>query len=142
MAKFLLWAREKTLTTGTGDITLAGPISGYASFQSQAGVGDYVFYAITDNTTDRELGIAMVVSATMLRRTTIRATLAGGLFKANPTAGLNLSGAAQVYSPDSAQLLTWAEGIRLSAGHQGDTLVVGTNNIATLSNRLDAGIVP
>ena len=131
--KYVLWAKENTPTTGTGDIGLGGAATGFVTFGSQLVAGDQVVYSIVDGA-NRELGVGTYQSGGTLARTTIRATLEGGSFALNPTLGINLSGSAQVFSSDDATLLTWAEGIRKSTGKEGEILVVGSDGIAALSD--------
>jgi hypothetical protein len=141
MHKYALWVRERTTTTGTGDITLAGAITGYTTFSSQINAGDSVLYSIKDGN-DRELGVGTLSATNILQRTTIRATLVGGFFTANPTSGLNLSGVAEVSVTDDRVLSEWSEGIRQSTGHDGEILVVGAGGLAGLAGTVDGGVIP
>jgi hypothetical protein len=140
MYKFALWARERTASTGTGDITLSGALPGFATFSSQLAANDTVIYSIHDGDS-RELGVGTLISNTVLERTTVKATLQGGVFSAGG-GKLNLSGNAIVACSDSAELLTWASGIRESTGHTGEVLVVEGTGLAALSGVVDGGVVP
>ena len=63
--------RETTTTTGTGDYTLAGAVSGYQSFSDVCNNNDTVYYVVTDNT-DFEIGLGtFTLSGTTLARTTV-----------------------------------------------------------------------
>ena len=143
MHQYGIWIKETTGTTGTGTITLTGPINGFASFASQMSAGDTVLYSIGDNGgSNRELGVGTLTSPTALARTTIRAKLVGTTFTANPSTGLNLSGSAEVAVTTDALLLEWAESIRQSTGHSGEVLVVGAGGLSGLSGTVDGGVVP
>ena len=62
--------KEKTTTTGTGTITLAGAVTGFQAF-SVIGDGNSTYYTITAGT-DFEVGIGTyTLSGTTLSRTTI-----------------------------------------------------------------------
>ena len=62
--------KETTTTTGTGDYTLAGAVTGFETF-NEVGNGNTTFYACTDGT-DFEIGIGTyTASGTTLARTTI-----------------------------------------------------------------------
>ena len=140
MHNYALWVKESTATTGTGAITLGGAVTGFTTFASQVTPGQTVLYAVVDGN-NRELGVGTLTNATTLTRTTVRATLTGGTFASNPANGLNLSGNAEVAVTADAVLLEWAESIRQSTGHDGETLVVGGSGIAALSGVLDGGVV-
>jgi len=64
--------KETTTTTGTGDITLAGAVSGFQSFNTAFGTGDFFHYAVLDsNGTAWETGQGYLSGATTLVRTRI-----------------------------------------------------------------------
>ena len=50
MAKVADRVKETTTTTGKGDVTLGGAVTGFKSFAQQFTSGDRVFYCITDGT--------------------------------------------------------------------------------------------
>jgi len=59
--------KETTLTTGTGQITLAGAATGFVSFEQSFASGASVYYLIVDNpdsTTQYELGIGTFTQGT------------------------------------------------------------------------------
>ena len=69
--------QETSTTTGTGTLTLAGAVTGYASFAS-IGNGNSCYYTIT-NGTDWEVGIGTYTAAgTTLSRTTVLASSNAG----------------------------------------------------------------
>lgn len=63
--------RETTTTTGTGDYTLAGAVTGYQSFSDVCSDSDTVYYVVTNNI-DFEIGLGtFTLSGTTLARTTV-----------------------------------------------------------------------
>ena len=57
--------KESTTTTGTGNVTLAGAISGFKTFASRCANNDTFFYAIVHQGADEwEVGLGTFVSAT------------------------------------------------------------------------------
>lgn len=62
--------RENSTTTGAGDITLAGAVSGYSSFGSRMNVGDTTFLCII-NGTEWETSLATLSAPNTLTRTTV-----------------------------------------------------------------------
>ena len=71
--------KETTTTTGTGTITLAGPVTGYQSF-SVVGDGNTTYYTISGQTgSEWEVGIGTYTSSgTTLARTTVLASSNSG----------------------------------------------------------------
>lgn len=99
MADVKNWVGETTATTGTGNITLGGALSGFAAF-STFGDGDY-YYGIIDGD-NREAGVGTVSGGTFIR-TTVESTLVGGVFDDTSPTAINLSGNAQVYATFNAE---------------------------------------
>lgn len=63
---------ETTTTTGTGSFTLAGPPSGYQSFNDGVGVSNTTFYAVFNTSAaEWELGLGTLSNSTTLARTTV-----------------------------------------------------------------------
>jgi hypothetical protein len=61
--------KETTTTTGTGNITLAGAVSQFASFSSRYAVGDPFYYAIVGQSgTEWEVGKGYLSATTTLVR--------------------------------------------------------------------------
>lgn len=82
--------QETTVTTGTGDITLAGAVSGFKSFGSVMANGDTTYYAIIGSTvsTEWEIGLGTYTTAgTLLTRTTVLANSLGTTALINFSAG-------------------------------------------------------
>lgn len=70
--------RELTTTTGTGAVTLTGPVGGFQSFAA-IGNGNTTFYTITDSVNDWEVGIGTYTSAgTSLSRDIVLASSNSG----------------------------------------------------------------
>lgn len=71
---------ETSTTTGTGAMSLAGAVAGYATFRSQFSNGDQCLYAIRQTGGAWETGIGTVVYGTpdQLQRTTVLDSSAGG----------------------------------------------------------------
>ena len=66
--------KETTTTTGTGTYTLAGAVTGFATFTANLSNSDTTYYACTDNT-NFEVGIGtFTTSGTTLARTTVLAS--------------------------------------------------------------------
>ncbi len=63
--------RETSTTTGTGDFTLAGAVSGLRSFSSVCSIGDTFWYAIVVAGGDWETGIGTYSGTNTLTRTTV-----------------------------------------------------------------------
>ena len=64
--------QETTTTTGTGDITLDGAVTGYQTFASALANGDTTYYTIADQTgSNWEVGFGTFTSPSTLARTTI-----------------------------------------------------------------------
>lgn len=59
--------KETTTTTGTGNVTLAGAVTGFQSFNTAFTVGPGFYYTITDNT-DWEIGQGHLSASTTLVR--------------------------------------------------------------------------
>lgn len=69
--------KETTTTTGTGDVTLAGAMSGFQAFSAIAANGDQVAYAIV-GTTEWEVGIGTWNTGGTLTRTRVLASSNAG----------------------------------------------------------------
>lgn len=94
--KYADWLGENTRTVGSGSVTLAGTILGYASFAS---LGDcQVYYTIVDGQ-NKESGIGTITGREMSRAPI--SVMIGEQFIAN-SAPLNLTGNAQVYGTINA----------------------------------------
>ncbi len=70
--------KEFTTTIGTGTITLGGAATGFRTFASALAVGDTTVYCI-QGPSEWEVGYGTLASATLLTRTSIIASSAGGL---------------------------------------------------------------
>lgn len=73
MLKFYDRVKETTATTGTGDITLAGAVTQFVSFQSKFAVnGDYFYYTIAGQTgSEWEVGRGHLSASTTLVRDSV-----------------------------------------------------------------------
>lgn len=69
--------KETTTTTGSGNITLAGAVSGFVSFNDAFGVDPLFYYAIV-GTTEWEVGTGFLSASTTLVRDRIHASSNGG----------------------------------------------------------------
>ncbi len=64
--------RETTTTTGTGNITLLGAVTGFQPFSTAMAVSDTTYYTIAgQGTNEWEVGIGTLVNSTTLARTTV-----------------------------------------------------------------------
>ena len=71
--------RETSTTTGTGNFTLAGAVTGYQTFDAALDTGDTTYYAIADQGgVNWEVGIGTFTSPSTLARTTILSSSNGG----------------------------------------------------------------
>jgi hypothetical protein len=71
--------RETSTTTGTGNFTLAGAVTGYQTFDSALDTGDTTYYTIADQSgVNWEVGIGTFTSPSTLARTTILSSSNGG----------------------------------------------------------------
>ena len=60
--------QETTTTTGTGNITLAGAVTGYETFQINFALNENVFYCIDDGAGNWEIGTGHLSATTTLVR--------------------------------------------------------------------------
>lgn len=101
------WTKENLTTVGNGAaLTVSGPVSAdFLPWSAHAAVGDTCHYAIKDNL-NRESGTMRYDSATGMTKLRIFEKLEGGVLTANPavTAGITLSGSAQISSDMPAQM--------------------------------------
>ena len=95
------WIAEATTTSGTGTVTLAGPLEGFAQFKvMQDGM---IYYTIQDGV-DKECGVGMLTAnGTQITRDTVLASFVGGVY-ASPGQHLDLSGYAECYCTVNADL--------------------------------------
>lgn len=70
--------RETSTTTGTGDITLAGAVSGYRAFSAVCSTNDTFWYAIVHSATAWETGLGTYSASNTLTRTTVLESSNGG----------------------------------------------------------------
>jgi hypothetical protein len=68
--------KESTLTSGTGNVVLAGPISGYQAFSSALSSGEQTFYTI-DNTPNWEVGVGTFLGGSVSRDTVLSSSSGG-----------------------------------------------------------------
>lgn len=73
MAYFSDRVKETTTTTGTGNITLAGAVSGFETFNTAFGTSVNLYYAIV-GTTEWEVGLGHLSASTTLVRDTVLAS--------------------------------------------------------------------
>jgi hypothetical protein len=71
--------RETSTTTGTGNFTLAGAVTGYRTFDTVLDTSDTTYYTIADQSgANFEVGIGTFTSPATLARTTILSSSNGG----------------------------------------------------------------
>lgn len=71
--------RESSTTTGTGNFTLGGAVTGYQTFGSVLTTGDTTYYTIADQGgANWEVGIGTFTSPSTLARTTVLSSSNGG----------------------------------------------------------------
>jgi hypothetical protein len=95
--------KETTTTTGTANLSLLGPVSGFRSFVNAFGSGGLCYYAIIDGTA-WEYGIGTVTSGSpdTLARTTVLDSSAAG-------AKLSLSAGTKLVFNDAISSLTYIQ---------------------------------
>lgn len=103
--------KETTTTTGTGNITLAGAATGYATFTSQFVAGDTVSYAIL-SATEREVGTGTMLTTTTFSRDEV-------LYSTNSNALVNFSAGSKdvICSVAADHLLGMAGATRVAQRH-------------------------
>lgn len=96
--KLFNWVREHTVTTGTGNVTLAGAEGGYVAFTDHPSIsnGTQVRYTIEDSNLNKEEGIGTWQTGNILVRTTVLQTLVAGTFDDSSPVAITLSGDAFV----------------------------------------------
>ncbi len=99
--KYANGVKATTLTTGTGDVTLAA-VSGYVPFPLAFSVGDTLPYAIR-NDQNWEWGVGTVQAGGVLERTTVASTLVAGVFTDVAPARITLTGVSEVVCAVTAE---------------------------------------
>jgi len=80
--------KETSTTQGTGDITLAGAVSGFITFNSGVGTSNTTYYCIFEQGTNNfEIGVGTLSASTTLQRTTVITNSAGNTSKINFNTG-------------------------------------------------------
>lgn len=82
--------QETSITNGTGDITLAGAVSGFKSFAATMLIGDTTYYAIINGgiaVPEWEIGLGTYSALNTLTRTTVLANSLNTTATINFTAG-------------------------------------------------------
>ncbi len=112
--------KETTVTTGTGNITLAGAPTGFQTFNTAFGTGVYFYYAI-EGGGEWEEGEGHLSAATTLVRDTVR-------FSSNSNAAVNFSaGTKNVFCTLPAYIFSTS----LNSGE----LLIGPASTHTLTNK-------
>lgn len=119
--------KETSTTTGTGNLTLAGAVSGYRTFASVFANGDTFYYCIADQTgANWETGIGTFVSATpALARTTVVAS-------SNANAAVNFT------VPTFVFVTQIASGIPVIRSVSANAFTVGPNGTTNPAFNVDA----
>jgi len=71
MSKVFDRVKEESTSTGTGDFTLTGAVSGFVAFSDVFSVGDETFYTIEDDAGAFEIGRGTYSAADTLTRTEV-----------------------------------------------------------------------
>jgi len=80
--------KETSTTQGTGNITLAGAVNGFISFNSGIGTSNTTYYAIFEQGTNNfEVGLGTLSGSTTLQRGTVLSNSAGNTSKINFNSG-------------------------------------------------------
>ena len=99
--------KEKTTTTGTGTLTLVA-LTGWARFADAYTVGQVIPYAI-ENGSNKEVGLGTVGASNTLARTTVLATLEGGVYDDTSPTAITLAGESTIFSGPLAELFDAGE---------------------------------
>ena len=74
--------KETSTTQGTGNITLAGAVTGFISFNSGIGTSNTTYYTIHEQGTNNfEVGLGTLTGSTTFRRDTVLSNSAGNTSK-------------------------------------------------------------
>jgi len=74
--------KETSTTQGTGNITLAGAVTGFISFNSGIGTSNTTYYTIHEQGTNNfEVGLGTLTGSTTLQRDTVLSNSAGNTSK-------------------------------------------------------------
>jgi len=74
--------KETSTTSGTGDFTLAGNVTGFITFNSGIGTSNTTYYAIFEQGTNNfEVGLGTLTGSTTLQRDTVLSNSAGNTSK-------------------------------------------------------------
>jgi len=80
--------KETSTTQGTGDITLAGAVQGFITFNSGIGTSNTTYYAIFEQGTNNfEVGLGTLSGSTTLQRDTVLSNSSGNTSKINFNSG-------------------------------------------------------
>ena len=80
--------KETSTTQGTGDITLAGAVTGFITFNSGIGSYNTTYYTIFEQGTNNfEVGLGTLSASTTLQRDTVLSNSAGNTSKINFNSG-------------------------------------------------------
>ena len=80
--------KETSTTQGTGNITLAGAVTGFITFNSGIGTSNTTYYAIFEQGTNNfEVGLGTLSGSTTLQRDTVLSNSAGNTSKINFNSG-------------------------------------------------------
>ncbi len=76
--------KETSTTSGAGDFTLAGNVTGFITFNSGIGTSNTTYYAIFEQGTNNfEVGLGTLTGSTTLQRDTVLSNSAGNTSKIN-----------------------------------------------------------
>ena len=80
--------KETSTTQGTGNITLAGAVQGFITFNSGIGTSNTTYYAIFEQGTNNfEVGLGTLSGSTTLQRDTVLSNSSGNTSKINFNSG-------------------------------------------------------
>lgn len=103
--------KETSSTTGTGTVTLLGAVTGYITFSSVIGTGNYTYYVIEINSLGQwEVGRGTLSSSTTLTRDLVLSSSNGGAlvnFSAGTKNVFLTNPADQIEKANEATQRTW-----------------------------------
>ena len=113
--------KETSTTQGTGDITLAGAVTGFITFNSGIGTSNTTYYTIFEQgTANFEVGLGTLSGSTTLQRDTVLSNSLGN------TSKINFSGTLDVFCtmPASKSVYLDSTGTPVGAASAGFALAM------------------
>lgn len=115
---------ETTISTGTGNLTLAGAKTGFRTFASQLAANDYCYYVIQHQSlAEWEYGIGQLVTGVLVRSVILGSSNAGSVVTLS-------AGTKDVFISPAAQMHNALSNLMFGDGSDGDVTVSTTSSIS------------